>query len=76
MEASQRGALMLVRFVAAALIGWTLVEITLYVMIAHHNNAPVEVMPCIIRSLPMIAGVAMLVKAKRLAEWIAETLDL
>ncbi len=76
MEASQRGALMLVRFVAAALIGWTLVEITLYVMIAHHNDAPVKVMPCAIRSLPLIAGLAMLVKAKRLAEWIAETLDL
>jgi hypothetical protein len=76
MEASERGALMLVRFVAAALIGWTLVEITLYVLVARHNDAPVKVVPCIIRSLPMIAGLAMLVKARAVAEWVADKLDL
>jgi len=67
---------MLVRFVAAALIGWTLVEITLYVLVARHNDAPVKVVPCIIRSLPMIAGLAMLVKARAVAEWVADKLDL
>ena len=67
---------MLVRFLAVALIGWTLVEITLYVMIARHNNEPVKALPCVIRSLPFIAGVAMLIKAKAVAAWVAEKLDL
>ena len=76
MEASQRGALMLVRFVAATLIGWSLVELSLYVLIAHHNDEPVKVIPCVIRSLPLIAGLLMLVRARALAEWVADKLDL
>ena len=67
---------MLVRVVAVALIGWTLAEIAVYLTIAQHNNESGKVFPCVIRSLPLIAGVAMLIKAKRLAEWIADTLDL
>jgi hypothetical protein len=76
MEAPERGALMLVRFVAVALIGWTGVELALYVVVCHHQGLPVEVLPSLIRSLPFLAGVAMLVKARAIAGWLAEQLDL
>jgi hypothetical protein len=76
MEAPERGALMLVRFVAVALIGWSCVELALYVAICHHQGLPVEVLPCLIRSLPFLAGVVMLVKSRAIANWLAEQLDL
>ncbi len=76
MEAPERGALMLVRFIAVALIGWAMVELALYWVICKHDNKPVEVLPCLIKSLPLLAGVATLIKAKSIAEWVADKLDL
>ena len=49
---------MLVRFIGAALIGWALAELALYLAVCSHKNVPVEVIPCAIKSLPFIAGVA------------------
>ena len=66
---------MLVRFVAVALIGWATVELVLYVVICRHKAVPVEIFPCVIKSLPFIAGVAVLIKARALAEWLADKLD-
>ncbi len=67
---------MLVRFTAAALIGWALAELALYVTLCHHNNVPVEIIPCVTKSLPAVAGVVMLVKARAIAEWLSDKLDL
>ncbi len=67
---------MLVRFIAAALLGWALVDVTLYVVVARHKELPVEVVPCFVKSIPAIAGVAVFIKARAMAEWIAEKLDL
>jgi hypothetical protein len=75
MNAPERGALMLVRFIAAAAIGWALIDITLYVVVAHHKDLPVEVLPCLLKSLPAIAGVAMLIKARPIAEWLADLIE-
>jgi hypothetical protein len=76
MDSPERGALMLIRFVAAALIGWALVELALYLLICHNKNVPVEIVPCVIKSLPLLAGVVVLVKARTLAEWLSDKLDL
>jgi hypothetical protein len=76
MEAPQRGALMLVRFVAAALIGWAVIELTLYVVICRHKAVPVEVMQCVIKAIPLIIGIVMLAKADAIAEWVSDKLDL
>ncbi len=76
MEAPERGALMLVRFIALALIGWTITEISLYMVVNRHNGQPIQVLPCVIRCLPLLAGSAMLVKARAVAQWLAEKLDL
>ncbi len=76
MDTPERGALMLVRFTAVALIGWSLVELALYIAISQHNSTPIVFMPCLIRSLPFLVGVAMLVKARAIAQWVADKLDL
>ncbi len=67
---------MLVRFVAAALIGWALAELALYLVVCHQKNAPVEILPCAVKTLPFLAGVVMLFKARALAEWLSDRLDL
>jgi hypothetical protein len=75
MDAPQRGALMLVRFIAVALICWAIVEISLYVAISRHNQAEIKILPCVIKSLSALAGFVMLAKSKSLAEWISNILD-
>ena len=76
MDSPERGALMLVRFIAAALMGWALAEVALYIAICHHKAEPVEIISCITKSLPVLVGVIVLVKARSLAEWISDKLDL
>ena len=73
---------MLVRVIAIALVAWSLVELTLYWIYCHQNwfnshqkNVPLEMLPCVERSLPLLAGVALLVKSRALAEWISNILD-
>ncbi len=67
---------MLVRFISAALMGWTLVEFLLYWVISNHNQQPLETMPCVMKSLPFLTGVIMLIKSRALAAWISDKLDL
>ena len=76
MDSPERGALMLVRFIAAALIGWALAEIALYLAICHHKNEPVEFFSCVMKSLPFLAGIVVLIKSRTLAEWLSDKLDL
>jgi len=76
MESPERGALMLVRFIALALIGWAVAELALYGVVRRHQNLPVEILPCLVKSLPFLAGVVMLIKSRALAEWISDRLDL
>jgi hypothetical protein len=75
MDAPERGALMLVRFIAATLIGWAVVELGLYFMICQHDQTSMKMIPCLLKSLPLLAGVIMLIKARALAEWIDSLLD-
>jgi hypothetical protein len=75
MDAPERGALMLVRFIAVALIGWTLVDFALYFVVSQHNNAPMKIFPCILKSIPALLGVAGLIKSKALAQWVSDKLD-
>lgn len=67
---------MLVRIIAAALIGWAVVDLALYWVICSHNHKPVEVLTCILKALPLLVGVIFLIKAKSLAEWVSDKLDL
>jgi hypothetical protein len=75
MDSPERGALMLVRFVAATLIGWTVVDFALYWVVSQHNHTPMEVFPCVLKSIPLVLGVAMLIKSKTVAQWVSDKLD-
>ncbi len=66
---------MLVRFIAAALIGWTLVDFSLYWFVSQHYNTPMKVFPCIVKSIPAILGVVGFIKSKALAQWVSDKLD-
>jgi lipid-A-disaccharide synthase-like uncharacterized protein len=73
MDASERGALMLVRFVAVSLLGFSVAELAL--SFALQSKIPVTVLVCVVKSLPAVAGLVMLFKARVLAAWIADLLD-
>ena len=70
---------MLVRFIAAALIGWTAVDFGLD-LAAHHlnpqNHPELKWTGIIGDSVPAILGVVMLIKSRALAEWLSDKLDL
>lgn len=75
MDAPDRGALMLVRFIALSLIGVAIVEVVLYWVVSSSHNEPLQIFACILKSIPALIGVVMLIKAKALAEWISDKLD-
>ncbi len=66
---------MLVRFIAVALIGWTVVELALYWVVCNHNHTPMQIFPCVLKTIPLFLGIAALIKSKALAEWVSNFLD-
>jgi uncharacterized membrane protein HdeD (DUF308 family) len=75
MDAPERGALMLIRVIATALIGWAIADITLYCVLQQHKKLPVEILPCILKSISAVVGIVILIKSKTLAQWIQDKLD-
>jgi hypothetical protein len=75
MEAPERGALMLVRFIAATLIGWSAVDLALYWVVCNHDHTSLKLLPCLLKLIPFVLGIAALIKSKALAEWISNLLD-
>ena len=67
---------MIVYVLAVGLIGWTLIELTLYAMVRLHDHLPIQILPCLIRCLPLLAGLVMLIKVRALAQWLTDLLDL
>lgn len=76
MESPERGALMLVRIIALAFIGWAVAETALYYAVCHHNQQPLAVGKIIVKLLPLLVGLVLLVKSRAIAEWLADRLDL
>ena len=66
---------MLVRFIAAALISWAVVDIALYLAVSQHNNQPVRIPVCLAKSISGVLGLVILIKAKAIAGWISDKLD-
>ena len=76
MDSSERGALMLVRIIALALIGWAVAEVALYMAVSHHNQQPVAIGKVLVKSLPIVVGAVVMIKARAIADWLADWLDL
>ena len=67
---------MLVRFIALALISWAVAEVALYWVVCRHNHAVPEIIRLITKSLPLFAGGVILIKARAIAGWVSDKLDL
>jgi hypothetical protein len=76
MDSPERGALMLVRIIALALIGWAVAEIALHWVVCRRHNLPPEIIPLIVKSLPLLAGAVILIRSRAIAEWVSDRLDL
>ena len=84
MDSSERGALGLVRIVALCIIVIGLLDggiyftqyLIPYAGMEHpgpnHHLPPVNVFRIILDSIPIVAGIVMLIKAKALAEWLSD----
>ena len=66
---------MLVRFIAVALMGVSVVELALYWVVSSSHHTPMETFPCVLKSIPAVLGLVILIKAKAVAEWISNKLD-
>lgn len=75
MEAPERGALMLVRFIAVAIIGLSVLEIGLYLAESHMHHEPINVFHSAVLAAPLVLGMVLLVKARAVAEWISNRFD-
>ena len=75
MDAPDRGALMLVRFIAVSLMGVTLVNLALYWVVSSAHHAPMLIFPCVLKCIPAVIGLVVLIRARALAEWISDKLD-
>ncbi|HZT21812.1 MAG TPA: hypothetical protein VFB55_02785 [Verrucomicrobiae bacterium] len=75
MDASRRGALMLVRFAAASLMVVALMELALAWAEFYFQHESFNVLLAVFWSLLFVAGVIVLIKAQSLAEWIANKLE-
>ena len=77
MDAPERGALMLVRFIAAVAHRhqrW--LNLRLYWVVEfQRNHTPMKIFPCIMKSIPALLGIVVLIKSKTLAQWVSDKLD-
>jgi hypothetical protein len=78
MDAPERGALTLVRLIGALCVVATILELGLYwarCSIPSHR-VPVALGPVLVRLIPAVVGLGILAKARAIAEWLSNTLDL
>jgi uncharacterized membrane protein YczE len=75
MDAPHRGALMLVRFIAAVLIGLGAIELSLSWLESSTRHAPMRPFDFTLPVVLFGLGVAGLIKAGALAEWLSNKLD-
>jgi apolipoprotein N-acyltransferase len=75
MDEPHRGALMLVRFIAAALIGFGVVELSLSWLESSAHHVPLRVFDFVFPAILFMVGIVVLVKAGSLAAWISNKLD-
>ena len=68
---------MLVRLIAACVMVIGLLDMGLYITqcLAPKHPMPVKTFPIVLNSIPLVIGVAVLIKAKAIANWIADKLE-
>ena len=78
MEAPERGALNLVRLISVLLVVATILELGLYWAECRFAKPPLPVHagPVVVRLISSVFGFVGLIKARALAAWLTEKLDL
>jgi hypothetical protein len=78
MEAPERGALTLVRLISVLLVVATILELGLYWAQCRYAKPPLPMHagPVVERLIPSLFGFAGLIKARAIASWVTEKLDL
>jgi hypothetical protein len=78
MDTPDRGALTLTRLIGVLFVVASILELGLYwakcSMPAHRE--PVQVFPVLVRLTPAVAGLIILIRARPIAQWISNILDL
>jgi hypothetical protein len=75
MDASDRGALMLVRFIGVALMGFGLIDLVLHWVERFAHHASMRAFDFALPSICFVLGIVVLIKASSIAEWISNRLD-
>ena len=77
MDTPPRGAVMLVYLVAICLLIIGPLEVGLYLAqcFQPQHPLPVKIIPLVLEAVPILAGVVILIKAKAIAEWLANKFD-
>jgi len=75
MDSLERGARIIVWLIAGALILWSFMDLSLYIVVQLHNERSIEILPCVINSIPLFIGIVMLIKTKSLVKWICDKLE-
>ena len=66
---------MLVRFIAIALMGISVVELGLYRIESSVHHTPMRIFHFALPAIFFVPGVVVLIKAHSIAEWISNKLD-
>jgi hypothetical protein len=75
MDTLERGARTIVWLIAGALILWSVMDLSLYIVVQLHNEKPIEVLSCVINSIPLLIGIALLIKTKAIVKWICDKME-
>ena len=78
MDSPERGALKLVRLIGVLSVVATILDLGLYWAKCAFAKppVPVETVPVLLKLIPALIGLAVLIKARALAEWLSDKLDL
>jgi hypothetical protein len=77
MDSQFRGALSFVRLVALCFMVVGLLDAGLYLTkcLLPKPPAPVKILPIALNLIPFVAGIAILIRAKAIAQWICDKLE-
>lgn len=66
---------MIVWLIAGALILWSVMDLSLDIIVPLHDEKPIQILSCVIDSIPMFIGIVLLIKTKSITKWICDKLE-
>jgi len=75
MDPLERGILLIIRLIAATLMLWSVMDLSLDAILLLHNHRPVAVLTWTVDAIPLPLGIVAMVKARALAHWACDKLE-